>query len=206
MCRQDNEHRANVLVNVHANQALTPPLQRIGRQQSVRWGEGRQPRTTAGAGRCRARMQVQAGNDDGRRMRPQPTGQGRLSRPVTAANTAAKPLDNPCRWWTDVECRPSARTATDNPGRVASALKRQMFPEEARARCVPDRTANLGNSRSLTAKPTPHPSWDGSARRDQADDLLSSRSRVRVAVGAQVRRHRALTERVAGSQSVALLL
>ena len=44
------------LVNVHVNQPLTPPLRRIGRQQSVRWGEGRRARTTAGpegAGRGR---------------------------------------------------------------------------------------------------------------------------------------------------------
>ena len=35
--------------------------------------------------------------------------------------TAAKPLDNACRVWTAVECRPSARTATDDPGRCASS-------------------------------------------------------------------------------------
>ena len=57
MCRQDNEHRANVLINAHANQALTPPLQRIGRQQSVRWGGG--AHTHRGqAGRCQARPET----------------------------------------------------------------------------------------------------------------------------------------------------
>ena len=40
MSRQDNEYRANVLVNAHTNQALTPPLRRIERQQSARWGRG----------------------------------------------------------------------------------------------------------------------------------------------------------------------
>ena len=36
---------------------------------------------------------------------------------VTAANTAAKPLDNTCRGWIPVECRTSAQTAADGPGR-----------------------------------------------------------------------------------------
>ena len=44
---QGNEHRSKCLVNAHANWPLTPPLRRIGRQQSVRWGEGRRTRTTA---------------------------------------------------------------------------------------------------------------------------------------------------------------
>jgi integrase len=34
---------------------------------------------------------------------------------ATAANTAAKPLDNSCPGRTTVECRPSTRTATDGP-------------------------------------------------------------------------------------------
>jgi hypothetical protein len=34
------EHRSKCLVNVHANQPLTPPLRRLDRQQSVRWGSG----------------------------------------------------------------------------------------------------------------------------------------------------------------------
>jgi hypothetical protein len=38
--RQDNEHRSKCLVNVHAKPPLTPPIRRIDRQQSVRWGEG----------------------------------------------------------------------------------------------------------------------------------------------------------------------
>ena len=40
---------------------------------------------------------------------------------VTAANTAAKPLDNTGPVQTTVECRPSAQTAMDGPGRLASA-------------------------------------------------------------------------------------
>ena len=39
--------------------------------------------------------------------------------PRTAANTAAKPLDNAGPGWTAVECRPSAQTALDGPGRCA---------------------------------------------------------------------------------------
>jgi len=38
-----------------------------------------------------------------------------------SAATAAKPLDNPGREWTAAECRPSAQTAMDGPGRLASA-------------------------------------------------------------------------------------
>ena len=38
---------------------------------------------------------------------------------ATAANTAAKLLDNACTGWTAVDCRPSARTAADGPGRLA---------------------------------------------------------------------------------------
>jgi hypothetical protein len=38
---------------------------------------------------------------------------------ATAANTAAKPLDNTYPEWTAVECRPSARTAVDGSGRCA---------------------------------------------------------------------------------------
>jgi hypothetical protein len=38
---------------------------------------------------------------------------------ATAANTAAKPLDNTSPEWTAVECRPSARTAVDGSGRCA---------------------------------------------------------------------------------------
>jgi hypothetical protein len=34
------EHRSECLVNVHVNRPLTPPLRRIDRQQSVRWGNG----------------------------------------------------------------------------------------------------------------------------------------------------------------------
>ena len=41
------------------------------------------------------------------------------ARAVTAANTAAKPLDNACPVRTSLECRPSTRTATDGPGRCA---------------------------------------------------------------------------------------
>ena len=38
---------------------------------------------------------------------------------IRPAATAAKPLDNACPGWTAVECRPSARTAMDGPGRPA---------------------------------------------------------------------------------------
>jgi hypothetical protein len=38
---------------------------------------------------------------------------------MTAANTVAKRLDNACPVRTTLECRPSARTATDGPGRCA---------------------------------------------------------------------------------------
>jgi len=38
---------------------------------------------------------------------------------VTAANTAAKPLDNACPVRTILECRPSVRLAMDGPGRCA---------------------------------------------------------------------------------------
>ena len=47
------------------------------------------------------------------------TVEGQSRAAVTAANTAAKPLDNTGSEWTAVECRPSVRTAVDGPGRPA---------------------------------------------------------------------------------------
>jgi hypothetical protein len=51
---QGNEHRRKCLVNVHAKPLLTPSLQRMDRQQSVRWGRGaaRQDHGRAGPGLC----------------------------------------------------------------------------------------------------------------------------------------------------------
>ena len=63
---------------------------------------------------------------------------------ATAANTAAKPLDNTGPRWTAVECRPSARTATDSPGRCAYS-----YGSEGRARRVPDQAVNRGYWQSL---------------------------------------------------------
>jgi hypothetical protein len=45
--------------------------------------------------------------------------EGQCRAPVAGANTAAKPLDNACPGWIAVECRPSTRTATDGPRRLA---------------------------------------------------------------------------------------
>lgn len=101
-------------------------------------------------------------------------GYGAESPAIGAANTAAKPLDNTWHAWTTLDCRPSARTVTDGPGRLAHSYGSPR--SKPRARCVPDRTANRGNSRSLPTGRTGHPSWDGPARRDQASDLLSSGS------------------------------
>ena len=55
-------------------------------------------------------------------------------------------------------------------------LRIRCSPKQARARRVPDRTANRGNSRSLPAKRTRRPSRNGPALRNQATDLLSRRS------------------------------
>jgi hypothetical protein len=62
--------------------------------------------------RCRGWLDLHAGPRlaDGRRSGPSA---------VTAANTAAKPLDNACPVRTTLECRPSTRTTTDGPGRYA---------------------------------------------------------------------------------------
>ena len=38
---------------------------------------------------------------------------------ATAANTAAKPMDNAGPGWTAVKCRPSTQTAMDGPRRLA---------------------------------------------------------------------------------------
>ena len=60
-------------------------------------------------------------------------------------------------------------------------------PEQARARCVPDGAVGRGYSRSLADAPT-YPlncTWTGPGM--PAYVLLSSRSRVRVAVEAQLR-------------------
>jgi hypothetical protein len=58
---------------------------------------------------------------------------------VTAANTTAKPLDNPCPVQTTLECRPSTRTTTDGPGRCAysygSEGSRMATEEPAALRC-----------------------------------------------------------------------
>ena len=52
-------------------------------------------------------------------LRPDDQPATRAAAAGTAANTAAKPLDNTCPRRAGVECRPSARTATDGPGRRA---------------------------------------------------------------------------------------
>ena len=57
----------------------------------------------------------------------------------TAANAAARRLDNACPIRTTVECRPSAQTAMDGPGRLASAYgsegSRMAAEEPAALRC-----------------------------------------------------------------------
>jgi hypothetical protein len=67
--RCDRRARAQVkcLVNVHTNQPLTPPLRRIDRQQSVRWGRGA-AHQDHGRGRKipGADAVLTAGNDDSR--------------------------------------------------------------------------------------------------------------------------------------------
>ena len=60
-------------------------------------------------------------------------------------------------------------------------------PGTGRARCVPDRPVTRGISRSSADSPAPTLTWDQIARRTRAYVLLNSRSRVRVAVGEQVR-------------------
>ena len=71
-----------MLVKVHANQALTPPLRRIGRQQSVRWGRGAARQDQGRAGRCPVRTRRSpTRTTDSRRVRPQTTGRSRRSRP-----------------------------------------------------------------------------------------------------------------------------
>ena len=61
-------------------------------------------------------------------------------------------------------------------------------PGTGRARCVPDQPVIWGISRSLADSPAPALSCGYAAHGGPANVLLSSRTRVRVAVGAQVRR------------------
>jgi hypothetical protein len=56
-----------------------------------------------------------------------------------------------------------------------------------RARCVPDRLVNTGKSRSLADTPTCPLTCEHAGLRLAAHVLLSSRSRVRVAVGAHIK-------------------
>ena len=73
---------------------------------------------------------------------------------VTAANTAAKPLDNACPVRTTLECRPSIGIATDGPGRCAYS-----YGSEGRARHVPDQGVRQGPSRSLADRSTGLSAW-----------------------------------------------
>ena len=59
---------------------------------------------------------------------------------ATAANTAAKPLDNDLTVQTILEYRPSAQTATDGPGRRAHS-----YGAEGRARSMPDEAVHQGS-------------------------------------------------------------
>ena len=64
MCRQGNEHRSKCLASVHANRPLTPALQRIGRQQSVRCEEGAAHNDGAGPWNVQGQDVPRAAGDD----------------------------------------------------------------------------------------------------------------------------------------------
>ena len=90
------------LVNVHANRLLTPTLWRIGRQQSVRWGEGRRPKITAGAGQRRAQMRATIRGHRGTACDPRAIASGR-PRSRTASHghstaTGMEALGRHLRW------------------------------------------------------------------------------------------------------------
>ena len=98
---------------------------------------------------------------------------------ISAVRPRLLPILLPSRWTRRVPCgqlwnvgpaHGRRRTALDD----APTPTDQMLPERARARCVPDRAVNGGNSRP--ARSARHPSWGGPARQAQANDLLSSRS------------------------------
>ena len=73
------------------------------------------------------------------------------------------------------------------PGSGSPARPRTSDGESGeRARYVPDEAAGDGNSRSLPATLECSLTWTGTSERIAAYVLLSGRSRIRVAVGAQV--------------------
>ena len=86
-------------MNVHANRSLTPPLRRIGRQQSVRWGGWGGDRTTAvldgawhdggAGGRGRTGRRHARPDTAGRRRRSRP---GTMSNRLRVADSAEKPV------------------------------------------------------------------------------------------------------------------
>jgi hypothetical protein len=90
MWPQGNEHRGKCLVNVHANRPLTPPLRRMGQQQSVRWGRAAARKDQGQSGKVRGADAVDVAGSD--RQCPRLTAtvtataaaNGRQQRPATA--------------------------------------------------------------------------------------------------------------------------
>ena len=66
---QGNLHGGRCLADVHANRSLTPPLRRMGRQQSVRWGRGAAHKDQGQSGKVQGADAVRAAGSDRQRPR-----------------------------------------------------------------------------------------------------------------------------------------
>jgi hypothetical protein len=71
-----------------------------------------------------------------------------------------------------------------------SAAQARQGQGSRRVRCVPDHAGNGGESRLLTDTPTCPLTWRSAGRPCAADELLSSRSQVRILLGALTRKPR----------------
>lgn len=94
------------------------------------------------------------------------------ARAADSLSTVVKAIASYRRRTTALEHRASGQPLLDSPGQSAHSYG----SDAPRRKRVPDRAVNQGNSWSLPARPTPHPSWDGPVRQAQANDLLSSKS------------------------------
>ena len=114
---------------------------RRGRDGRFRASRTRGPATggLAAVRACQIPSTVRAGRETLYGAAEKQTGEDKRRSIATVAKTVAKPLDGARRTLTTLECRPSAQTTADDPGRLAHFYGSDAHPGKRVAPLMPDR-------------------------------------------------------------------